>query len=837
MVKLFKKRKKEEKKPSAEKVEEEKKPLKKPVKHGKGFGISIKFPKIALGKPKPKAKAKPEKTVKLPVKIKAEKKTRKAVPRIKVSPRRRRPRRERGLLTAEVYRTIISLIVEGFIFGALAAFILYIVLTGLLDSPIITYLAEILLLDKVTTFLLLMIPIGGIAGFLASDLAIRSQRGISLLAMLSTRGKRPAATTTTTRTIPLHPGRLGLASLSLLIPATGLLLLYIFPGSTEAQITGSIMIGVGAVISIYLFITAIRPPPPLPWYVALATEIRGIKPEESQKLAQLVRTAGVAASPSIILARYIAVAVIMFFLLIPSGVLLGFAVYYGVIPFDIAFALIALFILVLVASIYYPYIKFSQLRGERKRLVERDLPFFAIYASVLQSAGLFLDHAFRRVIGNPLFPGMEREGRIVEKEIRLGSDPLEALTKLAKDHPSRLFKDFIFGYTAVVRSGWDALAYLTTRVKDYVAEIKLNWKLYAERAGGIGEMLIILYFLTSTLFILIAVVLPYGVEMLMMMFNFLILPLVTVVMIQVIDSLIPQPKIKDYYKTNILLVGATPFIAIIALSMLEIDPMITFMVAFISLLVAVGIDYMSQHVEVRGIEKALPEFLRDITEYRKIGFPMIRAFFMIKESGRTYNKYFDRLLSVINAQLRAGVRLNKVKVPTRSWLGRFVFWLLGEIEDTGGGTPAILEEFTGLITSILESRETARRMLRAYDALAYITPAFLIVFVSIGIAINNMIKEIVSAQQTAIKELSSSMAINLPIMLQPADTAIFHAKISVFVASFLLAIAMSKSIDLTVRNTIRVAIISTMALIFIYMADFIANIMMQQLMGGPTFGG
>ena len=731
-----------------------------------------------------------------------------------------------------------SLIVEGLIFGALAAVLLYVALTGLLDSPIIVYIADFLMLDKMTAFILFMIPIGALTGLLASDLTIKSQKGISLMAILSRKkAAAPTPAPTPTRTLPLHPGRIGLAGLSLMIPATGLLLIYIFPGSIEAEITGAIMIGIGSVVSVYLFITAIRPPPPLPWYVALATEVRAIKPEESQKLAQLVRTAGATASPSIVLARYIAMAVIMFFLLIPSGVLLGFAVYYGVLPFDIAIALISLFILILVAAIYYPYIKFSQLRGERKRLVERDLPFFAIYASVLQSAGLFLDQAFRRLIGNPLFPGMEREGRIVEKEIRLGSDPLEAISKLAKDHPSRAFRDFIYGYTAVVRSGWDALAYLTTRVKDYVSEIKLNWKLYAERAGGIGEMLIILYFLSSTLFILIAVVLPYGVESLMMLFNFLILPLVTVVMIQVIDSLIPQPKIKDYYKTNILLVGATPFIVLIALSILELDPMLTLSAAFISLLVAVGIDYMSQHSEIKGIESALPEFLRDITEYRKIGFPMIRAFFMIKESGRTYNKHFDRLLNVILAQLRAGLRLNKVRVPTRSWLGRFVFWLLGEIEDTGGGTPAILEEFTGLITDLLDSRETARRMLRAYDIIAYLTPFFLIVFVAIGIMINDMIKEISSVQVAAVKQAGQQLSIQLPILLQPADAAIFQAKISVIVSSLLLALTMSKAVDLTLRNTIRVAIITTMALILVYSADALGQIFMQQIMGGAPGAG
>ncbi len=826
MVKLFKK-----KKSSAEKKKEKK-------DKGKLFEKISKIFKLRKA-----PKTKPRKGVRLKIKARAPSKKGKPTvkprtPKLRISPRRRRPRRERGVLTAEVYKTIMSLIVEGLIFGALAAVLLYVALTGLLDSPIIVYIADFLMLDKMTAFILFMIPIGALTGLLASDLTIKSQKGISLMAILSRKkAAAPTPAPTPTRTLPLHPGRIGLAGLSLMIPATGLLLIYIFPGSIEAEITGAIMIGIGSVVSVYLFITAIRPPPPLPWYVALATEVRAIKPEESQKLAQLVRTAGATASPSIVLARYIAMAVIMFFLLIPSGVLLGFAVYYGVLPFDIAIALISLFILILVAAIYYPYIKFSQLRGERKRLVERDLPFFAIYASVLQSAGLFLDQAFRRLIGNPLFPGMEREGRIVEKEIRLGSDPLEAISKLAKDHPSRAFRDFIYGYTAVVRSGWDALAYLTTRVKDYVSEIKLNWKLYAERAGGIGEMLIILYFLSSTLFILIAVVLPYGVESLMMLFNFLILPLVTVVMIQVIDSLIPQPKIKDYYKTNILLVGATPFIVLIALSILELDPMLTLSAAFISLLVAVGIDYMSQHSEIKGIESALPEFLRDITEYRKIGFPMIRAFFMIKESGRTYNKHFDRLLNVILAQLRAGLRLNKVRVPTRSWLGRFVFWLLGEIEDTGGGTPAILEEFTGLITDLLDSRETARRMLRAYDIIAYLTPFFLIVFVAIGIMINDMIKEISSVQVAAVKQAGQQLSIQLPILLQPADAAIFQAKISVIVSSLLLALTMSKAVDLTLRNTIRVAIITTMALILVYSADALGQIFMQQIMGGAPGAG
>jgi len=198
---------------------------------------------------------------------------------------------------------------------------------------------------------------------------------------------------------------------------------------------------------------------------------------------------------------------------------------------------------------------------------------------------------------------------------------------------------------------------------------------------------------------------------------------------------------------------------------------------------------------------------------------------MIKETNRKYNKHFDRLLDVIVAQLRAGVRLNHVRVPTRSWLGKFCFWLLGEIEDTGGGTPAVLEEFTGLISDLLEAREIARRQLRIYNLLSFITPFFLSIFIAIGIMINNMVKEASQSEAEALKELQSTAQISLPMMLKPSDEAILHGKISVVVASTLLAITMSKASDLTLRSTIKPSIILTMSIILIYLLDLLANLL------------
>lgn len=822
--------KREEKEKRKEDKAEKEKAEKKPrisLRGGKKEEKRARKPLLGLGRRKEKPGAAGEKRGEAAEEVLEIKLRRRKVARRKPVKKRRR----RSALLAEIYRIIISIIIEGILFGGLVATIIYVMATGLIDSPLIAILAGLMGLDNESAFLAFIGILIPITGFLAADLATRSQKGISLVGILTRRG-RPVILTEERRTIPLHPGRIGLAGLSLLIPATGVLLLILFPVGGEVRIIGSILTAGGIAVSLWLFVTAIRPAPPLPWYVSMAVELRAVRHEETEKLAELLRTAGATAAPSIVMARYITMAVITSFLLIPVGVFLAFAVYYQVLPLDIAFAAIMLFAFILASVIYYPYIRFSQLRGERKRLVERDLPFFAIYASILQSAGLFIDKAFRRMIGNTLLPGMEREGRLVEKDLRLGKDPLEAVTELARHHPSRKFRDFVFGYTAVVRSGWDALAYLTMKVREYIQEIKFDWRMYAEKAGSMGEMLIILFFMPSTMFIMIAVVLPYGVEGLMMVFNFLILPLTTVLMVQMIDSLIPQPKIKDYYKMNVFLVAATPLLVLMALLALNVDPVLALEATFIAALVAIGIDFHIQHSEVKDIEDALPEFLRDVTEYRKIGFPLVRAFFMVKESGRRYNKHFDKLLNIITAQLRAGIRLNRVKVPTRSWMGRFTFWLLGEIEDTGGGTPAIMEEFTGLVTDILESRENAKRQLKMYNYLAYMTPLFLSIFVAMGVAINNMIKDVMSSMEQAQQAFKTTggITVQMPMMLAPADAAIFHAKISVFMSSMLLALAMSKAVDLTVRNTLRVAIISAIAIIIIYYVDWMGEFMMQQLL-------
>jgi len=66
------------------------------------------------------------------------------------------------------------------------------------------------------------------------------------------------------------------------------------------------------------------------------------------------------------------------------------------------------------------------------------------------------------------------------------------------------------------------------------------------------------------------------------------------------------------------------------------------------------------------MEHALTEFLRDVTEYRKVGLPVSRAITAVAER-RSYNKPFNTLLNYVAIALKMNRKLSEIYVPTKSW--------------------------------------------------------------------------------------------------------------------------------------------------------------------------
>ena len=137
-----------------------------------------------------------------------------------------------------------------------------------------------------------------------------------------------------------------------------------------------------------------------------------------------------------------------------------------------------------------------------------------------------------------------------------------------------------------------------------------------------------------------------------------------------------------------------------------------------------------------------------------------------------------------------------------------MFFILGEIEATGEGTIKILEELVNFIQEYNIVRNEMRGMLRLYELLAYITPVVLVLTVSL------------------VTGLSTGLTAGLPASSGPGLPQLFPAenvgidpgllneiKTSMLLASLALAVLTSKTIDYTVRNTLRAIIVVIISII------------------------
>ncbi len=119
-----------------------------------------------------------------------------------------------------------------------------------------------------------------------------------------------------------------------------------------------------------------------------------------------------------------------------------------------------------------------------------------------------------------------------------------------------------------------------------------------------------------------------------------------------------------------------------------------------------------------------------MTEYRKLNYPIPRAVRALCKEGN-YSSQFNHLLEKVSSQLESGVRLSKVRVPTRSWLTRLSFFYLGQISRSGGYTAKSMELLSNFVSRIKSTRDEVRSGTSLYRYIALAAPFGLTLIVGI----------------------------------------------------------------------------------------------------------
>lgn len=439
-----------------------------------------------------------------------------------------------------------------------------------------------------------------------------------------------------------------------------------------------------------------------------------IQEKITPKIQEQVRMSGRAQNPRILSQQGVAYMTLSFFAVAPASVALGF---FG--NWHLLFVL-----LIPPAWLFYPRIKLFLAVSERKASVDGEMAFFVLYASVMQSIGRSLYNSIVDVVDGAIFPTLENEGKMLSRNVHLfGMDQLTALNEHGLSHPDPHFKNLLLGYVSISKSGGDLARYMERKSEEFFHRTQFRYANYRSQAGVIGETMLILLTILPMMILVSSFLLAEESVAAVTNVSFVLIPAATAFMLFMINA--SQPRTRNSVDLQVMPILAGVLASGILL-VFDQQPWLVVGAGFASYALFNSVVCMRQFREISLVDSALPDFLRDITEYRKIGIPIPNAIMKISE-GRKYNAYFDRLLGTVYVLLRHGHPLSAAvgSILIRSWTAKTSFFVLGKVADSGGGTAEILEQITGFSSNVNQTKHDTRAGISMISYFALTSPVMM----------------------------------------------------------------------------------------------------------------
>jgi flagellar protein FlaJ len=377
--------------------------------------------------------------------------------------------------------------------------------------------------------------------------------------------------------------------------------------------------------------------------------------------------------------------------------------------------------------------------------INRELPFAALLFTLLAASGVTIYESWKKLCNIDLLPKFRKEAREIVRQVEvLGYDPLTVMHRRAEKTKSKNYREFLLGYVSSVRSGGNVVNYLKSKLRS-IFEVQSAAAIRSiERLGTLVEAYAVMLIVTLCSYILFIIFATTSVfepmkasgtpgvsPTIVCILIFFVTPLISIFFMAIAHterkSNLMEVK-KPYYATIIPLICASSLIAaihfLLQLQFLESPQMFPTVVTLC--LLAVSIPPALVYIRISKVnsdaENAMPSFLRDVTESRKIGLsPEKSIIHAAKRKG--YGK-FSETLTLIRSQMEWGVSLKKVftniKQKIQNWPVLVNFLILVETIKIGGGSAAALEILTDYSEKQKDVEVNKKSLLRPYVFLAFI---------------------------------------------------------------------------------------------------------------------
>ncbi|MEM0257294.1 MAG: type II secretion system F family protein [Saccharolobus sp.] len=530
----------------------------------------------------------------------------------------------------------------------------------------------------------------------------------------------------------------------------------------------------------------------------------------SERVEKYIKAGGELVSPTEVGVKYTAYFLISLIILIPIATTLSLAL---ITPLPFILLLFPLIFLI------YPEQAFKSKARETSENIQDELPFFVVLITIITAGGSSIYESMKKILEFPIFKSIRKEVSLILRDIEFfGKSPLDALEHRARSTLNRDYSWFLAGYTSIIRSGGDVEAYLFQKAREFLNWLQFRWRFFAERTSFLGELIVILFLIVPMF--LIALSFFTGATFLLFL---LIMPLLFGTILYAI-TINNRPKYMDK-------IGLSTLQLILAFALLFLVPGLV-MIFINKIYYAIGLGLFvfslyftiftyNQVREINDVENSLSQFLRDITEFRKIGYDLGRAIKALAME-KKYRPGFNKILEEIVRQDSMGIPITRARINTRSWLGKFTLATVQILIEIGAVRPDLLEYLTEFTLNFVQSKREAYSRMRVYQVLGLLTPILLILTVLISIVIMGSFT-IINVPNSAIG--MPQIPSLLQIILSPFSiTEMFTF---IFLSSFTIGLLVNKALYGTIQYMLLPAITLVLAIISIHSFNIIEPILLK----------
>ncbi len=377
--------------------------------------------------------------------------------------------------------------------------------------------------------------------------------------------------------------------------------------------------------------------------------------------------------------------------------------------------------------------------------INRELPFAALLFTLLSASGVSIYESWKKLCSINLLPTFQKESREIVRQVEvLGYDPLSVMYRRANKTKSKNYREFLLGYVSSIRSGGNIVNYLKSKLRSIFEVQSASAIRSIEKLGTLVEAYAVMLIVTLCSYILFIVFATTSVfepmktsgtpgisTEVVCVLIFFVTPIISIVFMALAHTerksnlvTVKQP----YYATIVPLIAVSSFIAALYFvpqleyfKGTEIFPLVT-TICLLIISVPPAIVYMRITRVSNDAENAMPNFLRDVTEARKIGLSPEKS--IIHATKRSGYGQFSGTLNLIRSQMEWGVSLRKVftniKKKIQTWHVLVNFLILVETIKIGGGSATALEILTDYSEKQKDVETNKKSLLRPYVILAFI---------------------------------------------------------------------------------------------------------------------